>query len=185
MSPTAEIQYLLKEHKHQSARSATRNTRCRAATAHTTPALSAWKSCDVVQRSRQAGRATGRHGARRPCRGPLGRVVRLRPKRSEFKERRMGLRGGHMARQQPGPRDVTRGPKAAGTYSRQVREVTEETCVGGQPARAFTGTPCGDAGVRAGADNSAPRAHHLNPIPRCKGWHLVGEPRCDWCSWGY
>ena len=66
-----------------------------------------------------------------------------------------------------------------------LAEVTEESCVGGQPARVFTGTPCGDAGARAGADDSAPRAHHLNPIPRCKGWHLVGEPRCDWCSWGY
>jgi hypothetical protein len=90
-----------------------------------------------------------------------------------------------MARQQPGPGDVTRGPKAAGTYSRQDREVTEETRVGGQPARVFTGEPCGAAGARDGADDGALRAHHLTPIKRCNGWHLYGEPRCEWCSWGY
>ena len=100
----------------------------------------------------------------------------------------MSVRGGHMARQQPGPRDVTQGPKAAGTYSRQVREVTEATRVGGQPARVFSGEPCGGTAARDGADDGAPRAHHLTPIEkpkgwpilRCKGWHLPGEPRCDW-----
>jgi hypothetical protein len=55
-----------------------------------------------------------------------------------------------MARQQPGPGDVTRGPKAAGTYSRQVRQVTGATRVDGQPAT-------------AGADDGALRAHHLTP----------------------
>lgn len=45
---------------------------------------------------------------------------------------RRSVRGGHLPRQQPGPRDVIRGPKAAGTYCRQVRQVTEETRVAGQ-----------------------------------------------------
>ena len=60
-----------------------------------------------------------------------------------------------MARQQPGPGDVIRGPKAAGTYSRQVRQVTGATRVDGQPAT-------------AGADDGALRAHHLTLNVRAK-----------------
>jgi hypothetical protein len=25
----------------------------------------------------------------------------------------------------------------------------------------------------------------VEPAWRCRGWHLSGEPRCEWCSWGY